>query len=81
MPVLTEERQEKIKLIVAEILEVEPENLTETANFAEDYEADSLRAIEVLASLEREFKIEIPQDELPRMVNLAEVRKVVEQYC
>ncbi|MFM2312617.1 MAG: hypothetical protein RLZZ04_1893 [Cyanobacteriota bacterium] len=81
MPVLNEERRKKVKLIVAEVLEIEPENLTQTGSFSEDYEADSLRAIEVLASLERELGIEIPQDELSRMVNLAEVCAVVEQYC
>jgi acyl carrier protein len=80
MSIVAEQHKEKIKSIVAEVLEIEPEELTDTANFAEDYDADSLRAIEVLASLEKEFKIEIPQEELARMVNLIEVYEIVQQY-
>lgn len=70
----------KVKSIVAQVLEIEVEDLTDIGNFEQDYKADSLRAIEILAALERELKIEIPQEELSRMVNLAGVYEVLEQY-
>jgi acyl carrier protein len=62
------------------VLEVEPEDITETADFVEDYDADSLRAIEVLARLEKRYNIEIPQSELPEMRNLKDVRDLVARY-
>jgi acyl carrier protein len=68
-----------IRTIVSEILEIDPDVMTETSRFKEDHDADSLRAIEILASLEREFKVEIPQQELARMVNLAGVYEVVNE--
>ncbi|MEM8610949.1 MAG: acyl carrier protein [Cyanobacteria bacterium P01_H01_bin.105] len=71
---------DQIKAIVAEVLEIEPVNLTDTGNFEQNYNADSLRAIEILAALERELKIEIPQEELSRMINMLGVYEVVEQY-
>jgi acyl carrier protein len=71
------ERQEKIKEIVCEILEIEPEEVTPTSLFSEDHDADSLRAIEILASLEKEFRVVIDQSELARMVNLDGVYQVV----
>jgi acyl carrier protein len=74
-----EERRQKINDIVFEILEVEPGEVTPTSLFLEDHGADSLRAIEILAALERQLGIEIEQSELPRMVNLESVYAVVEE--
>ncbi|MFJ6806005.1 acyl carrier protein [Streptomyces anulatus] len=81
MTTAIDERQEKIKDIVCDILEIEPEDVTETSLFKEDHDADSLRAIEILASLEKEFRIEIDQAELGRMVNLKSVYQVVAEIA
>ncbi|MEE6259652.1 acyl carrier protein [Plantactinospora sonchi] len=74
---LDDEQRRQIKDIVCEILEIEPTEVTETSLFKEDHEADSLRAIEILAALERSLNITIDQAELSRMVNLAGVYTVV----
>jgi acyl carrier protein len=71
----------KIKGIVCEILEIDSDEIADTSLFKEDHDADSLRAIEILASLEREFRTEIPQAELAKMVNLDGVYKVVATYA
>ena len=76
MPTATEDR-EKIKEIVCEILELEEDEVTDTSLFREDHDADSLRAIEILASLEKQFGVVIDQAELGRMVNLKGVEEVV----
>ncbi|MCX4693179.1 acyl carrier protein [Streptomyces sp. NBC_01408] len=77
MPATTAERRETIKEIVCDILEIDPEDVTATSLFKEDHDADSLRAIEILASLEKEFSIVINQTELGRMVNIDGVYEVV----
>ena len=77
MTTIAPEHQEKIKEIVCEILEIEPEEVTGTSRFKDDHGADSLRAIEILASLERTFGVTIDQAELSRMVNLDGVYTVV----
>lgn len=74
---ITVENREEIKEIICDILEIEPEDVTSTSLFKEEHDADSLRAIEILAALERSFKITIDQSELPRMVNLDGVYEVV----
>jgi acyl carrier protein len=71
------DRAAKIKEIVCEILELEEDEVTETSLFSEDHGADSLRAIEILASLEKEFNVVIDQAELARMVNLEGVYAVI----
>ena len=71
------QRQDEIKEIVCEILEIDPDEVTDTSLFKEEHDADSLRAIEILAALEKRFDVVIDQAELARMVNLAGVYEVV----
>ena len=52
-----EKRLEDIREIVSEVLELEPEEVSDTGLFVEEYEADSLRAIEILARLEKKYGI------------------------
>jgi acyl carrier protein len=77
--VLDGERKARVKDIVCEILEIDPVEVTETSMFKEDHDADSLRAIEILAALERTFNIVIDQAELSRMENLEGVYAVVDE--
>lgn len=79
--VTKQERLTIIKNIVSEILEIEPSEMTETSLFKEEHDADSLRAIEILATLEKEFSVEISQEALARMVNLAGVYDVVREVA
>ncbi|KES03013.1 polyketide-8 synthase acyl carrier protein [Streptomyces toyocaensis] len=69
--------QARIKEIVCDVLELEEDEVTDSSLFKEDHGADSLRAIEILAGLEKEFKVTIEQSELERMVNLDGVYAVV----
>jgi acyl carrier protein len=69
-----------LREMIADVLEVEPSEITDTSNFQEDHDADSLRAIEILARLEEDYKIEIPQDELTNMTNLIGVYEVVKKH-
>ena len=77
MAAVSDVDRRRIADLVSEILEIDPDEVTETSLFIEDHDADSLRAIEILASLENEFGIVIDQSELPRMVNLQGVYQVV----
>ena len=72
---------EELRELVAEVLEVEPDELTDTGDFIDDYEADSLRAIEILARIDKQYKVEIPQAELPLLRNLKAVHEALNQYA
>lgn len=75
------QHMDELREIVAAVLEMEPEEVTETGSFADDYEADSLRAIEMLAQIEKKYHIDIPQIDLPKMVNLGALYRVVAEYA
>ncbi|HEY3121492.1 MAG TPA: acyl carrier protein [Vicinamibacteria bacterium] len=77
MTVVMAERLDAIKNIISEVLEIDPSDLTESSRFVEDHNADSLRAIEIMSRLERQFEVEIPQNELAKMTNLTNVYDVM----
>jgi acyl carrier protein len=81
MSVIVGKRMEELREIVAEVLELEPDEITDGADFVEEYGADSLRAIEILARIEKRYRVEIPQSELPRMQNLRAVCDEVARYA
>jgi acyl carrier protein len=72
---------DEIREVVAEVLEVEPEEIDDTGDFENQYDADSIRAIEILSRLEKKYKVEIPQSELPHMRNLKAVCAVLARYA
>lgn len=72
---------EELREITAEVLELEPEEISDGGDFVEEYEADSLRAIEILARIEKRYKVEIPQARLAEMTNLKAVYDIVAEYA
>ena len=59
---MNQEIFDKVKKIVIDQLEVEPDSVTPQANFANDLNADSLDTVELVMALEEEFDIEIPDE-------------------
>ncbi len=57
---------EKIQSIIAEVLDIEPDDITEETTF-EELEADSLDLFEIITQLEEEFGVEIPTDEADKI--------------
>jgi acyl carrier protein len=76
MTTLSQESAQRIRDLVCEHLELEPEDITDTRLFVEDYGADSLSLIDLAASIEKEFSVDINQQDLTHMVNLLAVYEV-----
>jgi acyl carrier protein len=53
-----------IKEVASEVLSVDPGQVTETARFKEDLDADSLDLVELVMGLEERFDIEVPEEDL-----------------
>ncbi len=77
MELATTDQSARVKRLVCDILELPEDEVTATSRFAEDHGADSLRAIEILAALEKEFRIVIDQEEMANMADLRGVEDVV----
>ena len=58
---------EKVKEIIAKELGVERDKLTTEASFMEDLGADSLDTVELVMEFEKEFNIDIPDEDAEKM--------------
>jgi acyl carrier protein len=64
------ELRENLRRIIAEVSEVD--EIPDTTPF-KDLGIDSMMAIEIVAEVERTYKLSIPEDELKELVNLQAV--------
>ena len=53
---------EKLKDIIAEVLSVDPDEITMNTTFTDDVGADSLDVYQIIMGIEEEFDIEIPAE-------------------
>lgn len=69
---------EKFKQILAEQLDADVESITPETDIADDLGADSLDVVEVLMSIEDEFKVEIPDEEIENIKTIGELAAYIE---
>ena len=55
---------EKVKAILAEQFDVEEDKITEESDLQKDLGADSLDVVDLLMSIEDEFEVEVPDEEI-----------------
>lgn len=81
MPQINDEQFElEIREIIATIIEIEPGKIILNANFVEDLGMDSMMALEILAAIERKYKIQIPEEKLARLKSLKDTIILVKEY-
>lgn len=68
----------ELQELAAEILGVEPEQVQMNVSFARDLAADSLDLVELIASVEDKYDVELPEEELNEMKNVGDLWKFLE---
>ena len=63
---------EKLKKIIAEVLNVDEEEITMETTFMDDLGADSLDIFQIIMGLEEDFDIEIANEEAENIVTVAD---------
>ena len=71
--------EDKVKDIIAEELGVEREKLTDDASFMEDLGADSLDQVELVMAFEKEFDIDIPDEEAEKLRTVGDAMKYLHE--
>ena len=66
-----------LRELVAMILEVEPDTIDAEASFVKDLGMDSMMALEILASIEKKYKLIIPEETLAKFTSLNETIRIV----
>uniref|UniRef100_A0AAU2W3E4 Acyl carrier protein n=1 Tax=Streptomyces sp. NBC_00008 TaxID=2903610 RepID=A0AAU2W3E4_9ACTN len=67
----TDNALSRVRAIVAEILALGPDEIDDTADLFDHYQADSLNLIEIVAQMEKQFRTALPLDELPQARTIA----------
>ena len=63
---------EKLKKIIADVLNVDPEEIAMDTTFMDDLGADSLDVFQIIMGIESEFDIEIDNDEAENIVTVGD---------
>jgi len=70
----------EVKRLIAEVTERTPEEISDTANFAEELGVDSLMAMEVMVAVDKKYKINIPEEEFAAIRNVNDTVAVVQRH-
>ena len=69
---------EKIKEVIADVLDYSTDEITEETTFIDDLGADSLDVVQIVMQLEDIFGIEIPDDAIENIVTVGDAVKQVQ---
>ncbi len=70
---------EKVKGILVDQLDVEEDKVTMESSITEDLGADSLDVVDLVMSLEEEFDVEIPDDQVENIKTVGDIVKYIEE--
>ncbi|MCM1570188.1 MAG: acyl carrier protein [Roseburia sp.] len=68
---------EKLKKVIAEVLNVDPEEITMETTFMDDLGADSLDVFQIIMGIEEEFDIEIPAEKAEKITTVEEAVELI----
>ena len=63
---------EKLQQIIAEVLNVDADEITMETTFVDDLGADSLDVFQIIMGIEEEFDIEIPSEEAEKIISVGD---------
>ena len=72
--------EQEVRELTADIIEMEPSKIDPEANLVEDLGMDSMMALEILAMMEKKYKIKISEDDLPKITTLNRAIDLARQY-
>ena len=68
---------EKLKKIIAEVLNVDPDEITMETTFQDDLGADSLDVYQIIMGIEEEFDIEIPAETAEQVTTVEDALEMI----
>ena len=71
---------EKVAAILAEQLDAEAETITLESSLVDDLGADSLDVVDLVMTLEDEFDMEIPDEDIENVCTVGDIVKYLEEH-
>jgi acyl carrier protein len=75
----TEEIFEKVKTVIVEQLGIDESSVRMESSFLDDLGADSLDIVEFIMALEEEFGLEIPDEDVEKIVTVKDVVEYISE--
>tara|TARA_B100000579_G_C22752752_1_gene814872 strand:- start:803 stop:1039 length:237 start_codon:yes stop_codon:yes gene_type:complete len=69
----------KVKAIIVDKLVIDESEVTSNSNFMSDLGADSLDTVELIMEFEKEFDLQIPDDDAEKITTVGEAIKYIEK--
>lgn len=69
---------EKLRGMICDQLDLDPETVTEESLIIEDLGADSLDIVDLVMTIEEEFNVEVPDEEIENIRTVGDVVKFIE---
>lgn len=69
---------DRIRELLAEQLDIDAEKITMDSDILDDFEADSLDVVDMVMSLEDEFGVEIPDEDIEKFRTVGDVVRFVD---
>lgn len=71
---------DRLKKIIVDQLGVDESEVVPSASFVEDLNADSLDLVELIMSLEEEFKVQISDEDAEKITTVQEAEDYIEEH-
>ncbi len=69
---------DKVRAIICEQLDIDEDSVTMDSNIMDDLDADSLDVVDIVMSLQDEFDVEIPDEEVENISTVGDLVKFLE---
>lgn len=80
MGISVEALEKDIRALIAEIIEMDSAQIDPNANLVEDLGMDSMMALEILAAMEKKYRIKISEEDLPKITTVNRAVELARKY-
>lgn len=71
---------QEVTQLIADIIEMDPAEINPDAHLVDDLGMDSMMALEIIATIEKRYKVKLPEQELQNVTTLANVVDLTRRY-
>ncbi len=72
--------EQRVRAIIVDKLSVDENEVTPTSEFSKDLGADSLDTVELIMEFEKEFDIQIPEDDAEKIATVGDAISYIEAH-
>jgi acyl carrier protein len=69
--------KEDLRSLIADVLELDVEEVTDDADFVQELEVDSLMALAIVARLERQYSVKLKESDFKQVSSLTQVLRLI----